>query len=161
MENWIGTEYFTCMKQDTEHAFSLTALAHGASRYKFTRPHLTEENILRIVAGRFVVALETANCFFFKIYRRHPLQELTVPSFVANDTFLVGGRGQQRSETVSTETEGGILFNEPNIGDTMVNRPSMLMLTGPNYSGKSVLLKQVCNLVSIVEFHINDKLRLL
>lgn len=53
---------------------------------------------------------------------RHPLQELTVPSYVANDTFLVGGE-------------------EP--GD----QPSLLMMTGPNFSGKSVHLKHVALIV--------------
>jgi len=53
---------------------------------------------------------------------RHPLQELVVPTFVANDTYLAGG-----GET--TEANGGA--------------PSVLLLTGANYSGKSVYLKQV------------------
>ena len=65
---------------------------------------VTDENVLNIVGGR------------------HPLQELVVPTFVENDTYLAGG-GQT---------------SEP-IGDT----PNVLLLTGANYSGKSVYLKQV------------------
>lgn len=53
---------------------------------------------------------------------RHPLQELTVPTYVANDTFLLGGE------------EAG-------------DQPSMLMMTGPNFSGKSVHLKHVALIV--------------
>ncbi|EXJ86901.1 hypothetical protein A1O3_03855 [Capronia epimyces CBS 606.96] len=77
------------------------AFAHTARQFKLTRPMITEENIIEIKGGR------------------HLLQEMSVASFVPNDTFLVGGGG------------GGI------------EGPSMLILTGPNYSGKSVYQKQV------------------
>lgn len=50
----------------------------------------------------------------------HILQEMTVSSYVPNDTLLMGGVEH--------------LADEP---------PSMLLLTGPNYSGKSVYMKQV------------------
>jgi DNA mismatch repair protein MSH5 len=63
-------------------------------------------------------------------YPRHILQELTVPSYVPNDTFLVGGSLQTGSR-VSQE-----MLENP-------HGPSMLILTGPNYSGKSVYMKQV------------------
>ena len=77
---------------------------------------------------------------------RHPLQELTVPSFVANDTFLRGGQGSQRSRSSSTDAEQEVLLGELRPNASIVTAPSMLMLTGPNYSGKSVMLKQVINL---------------
>lgn len=51
---------------------------------------------------------------------RHILQEMTVSSYVPNDTLLMGGTEQSTSELAS-----------------------MLLLTGPNYSGKSVYMKQV------------------
>lgn len=70
---------------------------------------MTKENVIIIEGGR------------------HPLQELTVPSFVPNDTTLIGGPGDDSSIT----TTG----------------PSMLIMTGPNYSGKSVLLKQIAVIV--------------
>ncbi|EXJ68589.1 uncharacterized protein A1O5_08383 [Cladophialophora psammophila CBS 110553] len=78
------------------------AFAHVAHQYQLSRPTITEDNIIEIKGGR------------------HLLREMTVPSFVANDTFLVGGNGQ-------TDSAG----------------PSMILLTGPNYSGKSVYQKQV------------------
>ncbi|KAJ9602597.1 hypothetical protein H2200_012790 [Cladophialophora chaetospira] len=73
------------------------AFAHAAYHCKLTRPKITEDNIIKINGGR------------------HLLQEMVVPSFVANDTYLAGGN----------------------------DGPSMLLLTGPNYSGKSVYQKQV------------------
>ncbi|OAL29677.1 hypothetical protein AYO22_02091 [Fonsecaea multimorphosa] len=80
------------------------AFAHAAHQYHLTRPTITEDNVIEIKGGR------------------HLLQEMTVPSFVANDTFLVGGNGEE-----TDPAEG----------------PSMILLTGPNYSGKSVYQKQV------------------
>lgn len=60
---------------------------------------------------------------------RHILQELTVPSYVPNDTFLVGGGLSGTSDPASS----------------MEDNPNMLILTGPNYSGKSAYIKQVSN----------------
>ncbi|GAD99872.1 predicted protein [Paecilomyces variotii No. 5] len=69
----------------------------------------------------------------------HLLQELTVPSYVPNDTFILGGCG----------TEGSPEINEPLTGVSHeVNEgPSILLLTGPNYSGKSIYMKQVALIV--------------
>ncbi|KPM44866.1 hypothetical protein AK830_g1688 [Neonectria ditissima] len=57
---------------------------------------------------------------------RHPLQELVVPSFVPNNCQLSSG-----------------CFNPDANDDT----PQVLVLTGPNHSGKSVYLKQVAIIV--------------
>lgn len=57
---------------------------------------------------------------------RHILQELTVSSYVPNDTLLVGGSGPVTNEDHVPKNQD----------------PSMLLLTGPNYSGKSVYMKQ-------------------
>ncbi|KAI5805773.1 muts domain V-domain-containing protein [Geopyxis carbonaria] len=64
---------------------------------------------------------------------RHPLQELCVPAFVENDTHLLGGPGPDPPP------------EEPGIPP--LEGPSMMLLTGPNYSGKSVYLKQVALIV--------------
>jgi DNA mismatch repair protein MSH5 len=80
---------------------------------------------------------------------RHPLQELAVPAYIPNNCFLVGGSGDendnhgpvsasQNSTLVEDHTEG----------------PSMLIMTGPNYSGKSVYLKQ--NAVIVYMAHVGS-----
>lgn len=62
---------------------------------------------------------------------RHPLMELVVPSFVPNDCDLGGDRDAPGSE----DPEGS----------------RVLVLTGPNHSGKSVLLKQVAIIVYLAQ----------
>ena len=59
---------------------------------------------------------------------------MTVSSYVPNDTFLVGGRLEEQS---ADHSQGA-----PEALWTGAN-PNMLLLTGPNYSGKSVYMKQV------------------
>lgn len=71
----------------------------------------------------------------------HILQELTVPSYIPNDTFIIGDEDSNRP--VSDE-ESDILSEGPETS----HGPSMLLLTGPNYSGKSVYMKQVSGLRS-------------
>ncbi|TPX68056.1 hypothetical protein SpCBS45565_g03372 [Spizellomyces sp. 'palustris'] len=75
----------------------ILSLADAAKKYNYTRPEMTGENIFLVVKGR------------------HPLQELCVDVFVANDTSM---------------------------GDAD-DLPRMILLTGANFSGKSVYLKQI------------------
>ncbi|KAL8690026.1 MAG: hypothetical protein Q9218_004440, partial [Villophora microphyllina] len=75
----------------------------------------------------------------------HPLQELTVPSYVANDTYLAGGEGPR--EHSANEINLGLLSADPRAPSETQDEPSMLMMTGPNYSGKSVHMKQVALVV--------------
>ena len=63
---------------------------------------------------------------------RHILQEMTVPSFVPNDANMVGGDADEE-------------------GDPNRSKASMTMLTGPNYSGKSVYLKQIALIVYMAQ----------
>ncbi|KAI9656836.1 MAG: MutS protein msh5 [Bathelium mastoideum] len=100
---------------------SLLALAHGAKSLNLCRPNVTEDNVLDIKGGR------------------HLLQELTVPSFVPNDTYILGGCGEDCTDEA---TDASAALQVPSQADVR-DDPSMLMLTGPNYSGKSVHLKQV------------------
>ena len=81
---------------------------------------------------------------------RHPLQELTVPAYVPNDTFLVGGSGPHPTDSQKVQAENheattGI--SQKTSDPEITEGPSMLMMTGPNYSGKSVYLKQVALIV--------------
>lgn len=78
----------------------------------------------------------------------HPLQELTVPSYVPNDTFLLGGSGSKVS-TQDFEDDVELPATIPSIpADLDCNEaPRMLMVTGPNYSGKSIYLKQIALIV--------------
>jgi DNA mismatch repair protein MSH5 len=101
----------------------LTALAQGAQRHNLSPPKMVEENILKITGGR------------------HPLQELTVPSFVANDTYLVGGSG------INPVEGDGDQDSQATSESAVPDAPSLLLMTGPNYSGKSVFLKQVALIV--------------
>ncbi|KAF3764856.1 hypothetical protein M406DRAFT_259223 [Cryphonectria parasitica EP155] len=95
---------------------SLLALALGADKYKLTAPQMTTANVIQIKDGR------------------HPLQELVVPSFIANDTLLAGGSGGR-------EEDHSVVL------DDMEELPNVMVMTGPNHSGKSVYLKQVALIV--------------
>ena len=68
---------------------------------------------------------------------------MTVPSYITNDAYLMGGKGdrqRERSQTVQTNSSPSHIQDD-------INDPSMLLLTGPNYSGKSVYQKQVALIV--------------
>ncbi|KAL8652401.1 MAG: hypothetical protein Q9210_002702, partial [Variospora velana] len=112
----------------TDKMGSLLALARGAARYNLARPQMTRENIIHIKGGR------------------HPLQELTVPSYVANDTFIVGGRGTSIHVNESGDDERQMVVS-PVASHGTQDQTSMLLMTGPNYSGKSVHLKHVALIV--------------
>jgi DNA mismatch repair protein MSH5 len=81
----------------------------------------------------------------------HMLQELTVSSFVPNDTFLVGGPGDDASQEGSKLNRSAADPVQPSSSTRHTyahkDSSSMLVLTGPNYSGKSVYLKQVALIV--------------
>jgi DNA mismatch repair protein MSH5 len=74
---------------------------------------MTNQNVINIQGGR------------------HALQELVVPSFIANDCNMEGGGG---AEACLGE-------------DETAKASSMIVLTGPNHSGKSIYLKQVALVV--------------
>ena len=70
---------------------------------------------------------------------RHLLQEMTVPTYIANDTLLVGGKGENRRERSQALDNDGTASTS----SSSIHGPSMILLTGPNYSGKSVYQRQV------------------
>lgn len=111
---------------------SLAALTRGAKQHNLVRPRMTEHNIIKIKGGR------------------HPLQELTVPSYVANDTYIVGGEGQEQVDPAVdalTSQDLTVDSHATRTRETAGGGPSMVLMTGPNYSGKSIYLKQVAIIV--------------
>jgi len=110
---------------------SLTALAQGARKYRLCRPRVVEENVIQIDGGRYEIHIPAFEPTL-TLRNRHLLQELTVPQFIPNDTYLVGGRDTPGSPNSYTSSQSG---------------PSTLILTGPNYSGKSIHLKQIALIV--------------
>ena len=111
---------------------SLVALARGANQHKLVRPRMTEQNIIKIKGGR------------------HPLQELTVPSYVANDTYIVGGPGSAPEEAAIDALATRDVAAASSLAMPRHQQPEgpcMVLMTGPNYSGKSVYLKQVAIVV--------------
>jgi DNA mismatch repair protein MSH5 len=112
------------------------ALSQGAIQHHLVRPCVTEENVIDI-----------KNC-------RHLLQEMTVTSYVTNDAYLVGGRGSSHqdhssSPTLESASSTTQTISSPTPAETTTSTsgPSMLLLTGPNYSGKSVYLKSVAQTI--------------
>lgn len=95
----------------------LVALALGARKYQFSRPQMTTSNVIQIEAGR------------------HPLQELTVPVYILNDCFVAGGTGDDENASPGLGPQASAVQES-------IESPNVLMMTGPNYSGKSVYLKQ-------------------
>lgn len=61
-----------------------------------------------------------------------------------NDTVIIGGAGDNRSDAQSQRGSSSYPQSSTVSQD---DGPSMLVLTGPNYSGKSVYLKQVAVIV--------------
>ncbi|KAF6792026.1 DNA mismatch repair protein [Colletotrichum sojae] len=92
----------------------LVSLARGARKYQWTQPTMTTDNVLSIIGGR------------------HPLQELAVPTFIANDCRLEGSPGEDQDTDSSESTNNGV---------------RTLVITGPNHSGKSVYVKQIALIV--------------
>lgn len=74
---------------------------------------------------------------------RHPLQELTVPSYVSNDISITGGQDIDNTTDNQSDDSQTTSSDPPS--------PSMLLLTGPNYSGKSVYLKQIALIVYLAQ----------
>ncbi|KAK6006420.1 hypothetical protein QM012_006830 [Aureobasidium pullulans] len=101
----------------------ILALAQGARNHNLVRPRLTESNILDIRGGR------------------HILQEKVVPNFIPNDTLLAGGEGESLSHQEDPSVAPQYFTEDGNVV------PSMILVTGPNFSGKSVYLKQVAIMV--------------
>lgn len=96
------------------------ALGLGAKKYGWVVPTMTDSsNIIHIEGGR------------------HPLQELAVPHYIPNDCYL----GSCFSPEEGNDAEPG------KQGDDQREHTNLLVLTGPNHSGKSIYLRQVALIV--------------
>ncbi|KAL2920372.1 hypothetical protein HK105_200445 [Polyrhizophydium stewartii] len=107
----------------------LLALAEAAARFNYVCPTMTEEPIVHIEQGR------------------HPLQELCVETFIANDTHLGCEGCGHGIETVaaasSADAAGTAALDTTAADETGQACPRAMLLTGANFSGKSVYLHQV------------------
>ncbi|CAG8583268.1 1562_t:CDS:10 [Funneliformis caledonium] len=113
-------EYVPLLLESTEVCAELDcllSLTECARKYKYCRPRVVNENVLEIEKGR------------------HPLQELCVDVFVANDTKIAGGNG------ITSENDN--MTDDPTTSSEKVAYKSVMLLSGANFSGKSVYLKQV------------------
>lgn len=94
-------------------------MADGAVRYGWTMPVVSaESNIIHIEGGR------------------HPLLELVSSQYIPNDCILGGNAEDWRRPPC-----------ERSLLEGMVAPASIMLITGPNHSGKSVYLKQVALIV--------------
>lgn len=101
-----------------------------------------EDNIIDIRGGRCAIATVGEPVICRDVDgNRHPLQELTVGSYVSNHTLVVGGPGHGGDENAGSLAGPESSFRAK--ARAAKEGSSMLILTGPNYSGKSVYLKQV------------------
>ncbi|CAO3656862.1 unnamed protein product [Mucor fragilis] len=114
----------------------ILSLAMVALRFSYVKPKLTLENSLDIVKGR------------------HPLQELSVETFIPNHTHLRGGQGF-KSQLANAQYSSifdslrNAAASSSRLNSSSRNRSldddtnSIQIVTGANFSGKSVYLKQV------------------
>ncbi|GAA6033865.1 hypothetical protein JCM8097_000376 [Rhodosporidiobolus ruineniae] len=110
----------------------LIAFAEASRLYEWNRPKMVKEPVCEIVNGR------------------HPLAELCVESFVRNSTSLVGGHGASAKLDLKPSLSGAgedAATNDKNGEGEEDEKKSMMVLTGANFSGKSVYLKQVALIV--------------
>jgi DNA mismatch repair protein MSH5 len=81
---------------------------------------------------------------------RHPLQELCVDIFIPNDINLKGGKGfhDKERKRVSSSARHDPTCNQSNSITTEDDgTDSVAVVTGANFSGKSVYLKQTALIV--------------
>lgn len=119
-----------CGEMDT-----LVALVAGAAKYKLCSPHMTNKNIIQIQGGR------------------HLLQELALSSYIPNDCYILGGAGDGEDGEDGEEDQSYTMASRSTSNQNKggMSRPSMLLMTGPNFSGKSVYLKQNALIVYLAQ----------
>lgn len=128
---------------------------------------MTTENKILIEQGRYGWCFWwlkiTLSLYLTIIQSRHPLQELNIDVFIPNDAQIFGGRGismePEASTTNSTESDHSedpvtreasesrqslSQHSRSVTSSTFQNEYSVWLLSGANFSGKSVYIRQVC-----------------
>ncbi|KAJ3031736.1 UNVERIFIED_CONTAM: MutS protein msh5 [Siphonaria sp. JEL0065] len=117
----------TAVSQITAELDCLLALAESARKYHFVCPRIMDgDDVLEIVDGR------------------HPLYEQCMESFIGNYTGL-GCSDSSNERGGSSDVGSSAMDGNESSGETSggSNALRVMLLTGPNFSGKSVYLKQV------------------
>ncbi|KAG9293455.1 hypothetical protein G9A89_009179 [Geosiphon pyriformis] len=134
----------------TEFASTLNVIYFPQLGYLITVPlklEWKEEDDFKIEGFYYQFSTETT-----VYYKNDRMRELCVDVFVTNDTYIVGGKGVNKDEDLEdaptsemdeetdNSTSGG---RDINYSD----EKSVMLLSGANYSGKSVYLKQIAVIV--------------
>ncbi|KAI0770485.1 DNA mismatch repair protein MutS [Fomes fomentarius] len=97
----------------------LISFSLASRSFDYRRPYMTNDNVTDVKRGR------------------HPLQELTVDTFVPNDTFLLGGAGVGAAiENDNDEAED----EDGSDNDYRFMKNSVMICTGANACGKIALI---------------------
>ncbi|KAJ2963596.1 hypothetical protein NQZ79_g1389 [Umbelopsis isabellina] len=98
----------------------ILSLSVVAEKFNYIRPKMTTDNCIMVRAGR------------------HPIEELVIDAFIHNDTYISCSHPHY-SETQSRYFSQADVTSNTNNGEDN----TVVLLSGPNHSGKSVYLKQV------------------
>ncbi|CAH7685094.1 DNA mismatch repair protein MutS [Phakopsora pachyrhizi] len=100
----------------------ILSLANSAYQRDWKRPSIVPENIIQITGGR------------------HPLVEGSVETCISNDAFL---KNSENITTSTCENYAELEAEYPKIEGRNILGRSILVVTGANFSGKSVYVKQL------------------
>jgi DNA mismatch repair protein MutS len=105
---------------------TLASLAEVASVRGYVKPQISADDVLLVEGGR------------------HPVVEAAAPGFVPNDTYLASDLGSRISDLEAQGSDSRIPDSEFERSDIRDPRRgiSVVILTGPNMSGKSTYLRQ-------------------
>ncbi|KAJ3240399.1 MutS protein msh5 [Chytriomyces hyalinus] len=104
----------------------LLAFADAAEKYSFVCPTIVPDAYLEIIQGR------------------HPLYEQCMEHFIGNNTCMGKGSASVSGKSVQSSDDISSRPSTVETDDTSKDKDlRVMLLTGPNFSGKSVYLKQV------------------